>query len=123
MLYNWSPLVPGWMSSGSGMFGLGPYFNGLPIITIILFLWQQNKMMPPAADETAAAQQKMMKFMMVFMGVMFFKVASGLCLYFIASSLWGMAERAFLPKFTHDTPPPPPPLAADASKRRPRRGR
>jgi len=25
-------------------------------------------------------------------------VASGLCLYFIASSLWGIAERKLLPK-------------------------
>jgi YidC/Oxa1 family membrane protein insertase len=32
------------------------------------------------------------------MGVLFFKVASGLCIYFIASSLWGMAERKLLPK-------------------------
>jgi len=39
-----------------------------------------------------------MKVMMLFMGVMFHKVASGLCLYFIASSLWGLAERLLLPK-------------------------
>ena len=43
-------------------------------------------------------QQKVMQYMMIFMGVMFFKVASGLCIYFIASSLWGLAERRFLPK-------------------------
>ena len=43
-------------------------------------------------------QQKVMKYMMIFMGLMFYKVASGLCLYFIASSLWGLAERKFLPK-------------------------
>jgi len=43
-------------------------------------------------------QQKMMKYMMVFMGLMFYKVASGLCLYFIASTLWGLAERKLLPK-------------------------
>jgi YidC/Oxa1 family membrane protein insertase len=54
--------------------------------------------MPPPADEQAAMQQKMMKYMMVFMGIMFYKVASGLCLYFIASSLWGIAERKLLPK-------------------------
>jgi len=36
---------------------------------------------------------------MWFMAVMFFKVPSGLCLYFIASSLWGIAERLlWLPK-------------------------
>jgi YidC/Oxa1 family membrane protein insertase len=33
------------------------------------------------------------------MALMFFKVPSGLCLYFIASSLWGIAERLlWLPK-------------------------
>ena len=82
------------------MFGLGPYFNILPILTIILFIVQQKIMMPPAADEQAAMQQKMMKYMMIFMGLMFFKVASGLCIYFIASSLWGLGERRFLPKTT-----------------------
>jgi YidC/Oxa1 family membrane protein insertase len=40
----------------------------------------------------------MMKYMTVFMGVLFYKVASGLCLYFIASSLWGIGERKLLPK-------------------------
>ena len=35
---------------------------------------------------------------MLFMGLLFFKVASGLCVYFLASSLWGLAERRFLPK-------------------------
>jgi len=41
---------------------------------------------------------KMMQYMMIFMGVLFFKVASGLCVYFIASSLWGVCERKLLPK-------------------------
>ena len=45
-------------------------------------------------------QQKMMKYMTIFMGLLFYKVASGLCLYFIASSLWGIAERKLLPKAT-----------------------
>jgi membrane protein insertase Oxa1/YidC/SpoIIIJ len=35
--------------------------------------------------------------MMFFMALMFFKVPCGLCLYFIASSLWGIAERIWLP--------------------------
>ena len=55
-------------------------------------------MMPPAADEQAAQQQKIMKYVMFLMGLMFFKVAAGLCIYFIASTLWGLAERRFLPK-------------------------
>jgi YidC/Oxa1 family membrane protein insertase len=116
MLFDWSSMMPDWVNSGAGMFALGPYFNLLPIITIVLFLWQQQKMMPPPADEQAAMQQKIMKYMMVFMGIMFFKVASGLCLYFIASSLWGMAERKFLPKLAQATPTPPPPPARKPRK-------
>lgn len=98
MLWNWSSLMPLSVVKGEGFFGLGPYFNILPIITVGLFLFQQKMFMPPATDETTAMQQKMMKYMMVFMGLMFYKVASGLCLYFIASTLWGMTERKLLPK-------------------------
>jgi YidC/Oxa1 family membrane protein insertase len=98
MLFNWSKFVPEFVNNGVGMFGLGPYFNILPILTIILFIWQQKKFMPPAADEQAATQQKIMQYMMIFMGILFFKVASGLCIYFIATSLWSLAERKFLPK-------------------------
>ena len=68
------------------------------MLTVVLFIAQQKMLMPPPADEQAAMQQKIMKYMMIFMGLLFFKVASGLCLYFIASSLWGLAERQFLPK-------------------------
>jgi YidC/Oxa1 family membrane protein insertase len=93
MLFFWRNFMPEFVFNW-----LGPYFNILPILTIILFLWQQHKMMPPPTDEQQAMQQKMMKYMMIFMGVMFFKVASGLCIYFIASSLWGLGERQFLPK-------------------------
>lgn len=96
MLFNWSFLWPDWFNRGNGMFALGPYFNLLPILTIAIFLWQQKKMMPPPADETAAMQQKVMTFMMIFMGVLFYKVPSGLCLYFIISSLWGLGERQVL---------------------------
>lgn len=98
MLFNWSFLWPEWFNRGQGMFGLGPYFNLLPILTIGIFLWQQKRMMPPPANEEAAIQQKVMNIMMIFMGILFYKVPSGLCLYFIASSLWGMAEREILVK-------------------------
>ena len=37
---------------------------------------------------------------MIFMGFLFFKVPSGLCLYFIVSSMWGIGERKLLPKVT-----------------------
>jgi YidC/Oxa1 family membrane protein insertase len=99
MLWNWTGAVPDFVVNGAGIFpALGPYLNILPLVTIALFIWQQKMFMPPPADEQAAMQQKMMKYMMVFMGILFFKVASGLCLYFIASSLWGVCERKLLPK-------------------------
>jgi len=107
MLFDWSSFMPTAVTNGIGypsfpllgsMCGLGPYLNLFPIITLCLFILQQKVMMPPAADEQAATQQKMMKYMMVLMGLMFFKVAAGLCIYFIASTFWGLAERRFLPK-------------------------
>ncbi len=99
MLFRWN-FMPEFVTSGVGILGLGPYFNLLPILTIFLFIAQQKMFMPPPTDDQTAMQQKIMKYMMVFMGLIFFKVASGLCIYFIASSLWGLAERQFLPKAT-----------------------
>jgi YidC/Oxa1 family membrane protein insertase len=98
MLFNWSSFMFDTVTRGVGFFGLGPYLNILPLFTIVLFIVQQKMFMPPATDEQSAMQQKVMQYMMIFMGLMFFKVASGLCLYFIASSLWGLAERKLLPK-------------------------
>ena len=97
MLYNWSWFMPGVVNRAEGFFGLGPYLNVLPLITVGLFLLQQKMFMPEPANEQAALQQKIMKYMMVFMGLMFYKVPSGLCLYFIASSLWGIAEKKMIP--------------------------
>lgn len=98
MLFDWRGFMPAFINDGVGIFGLGPYFNLLPILTIVMFIWQQKMFMPPPTDEQSAMQQKVMQYMMIFMGLLFFKVASGLCIYFIASSLWGLAERRFLPK-------------------------
>ena len=99
MLFHWTSFLPEYVTStGSGIFFLGPFFNLLPVVTMVLFIWQQKVMMPPAADEQAAMQQKVMKYMMIFIGILFFKVASGLCLYIIATTIWGVCERKFLPK-------------------------
>ncbi len=97
MFWHWESM--GWGVITSRATGwLGPFFNILPIITITLFILQQKMFTPPATDDQTRMQQKMMKYMMVFMGILFFKVASGLCLYFIVSSAWGIAERKLLPK-------------------------
>ncbi|MEX0936810.1 MAG: YidC/Oxa1 family insertase periplasmic-domain containing protein [Pirellulales bacterium] len=98
MLWNWSGIMPRFITDGVGIFGLGPYFNLLPVITVALFVVQSKMFMPPPADEQAALQQKIMQFMFIFMGILFYKVASGLCLYFIASTIWSVTERRLLPK-------------------------
>ncbi|MGE5193743.1 MAG: YidC/Oxa1 family insertase periplasmic-domain containing protein, partial [Deltaproteobacteria bacterium] len=97
---------------------LGQEFNLLPLITIVLFVVQQKMFMPPPANEEQAMQQKMMNFMMVFMGVMFYKVPAGLCVYFIASSLWGMGERKLLPKVKPGAPTGPPPADPSQGRRK-----
>ena len=98
MLIWWGEHIPvlgfisSWSSQG-GMLFLGPYFNLLPVIAVVLMMVQQQVMQPPAMDEQQEMNMKMMKWMSILFGFMFYKVAAGLCLYFIASSLWGLAER------------------------------
>jgi YidC/Oxa1 family membrane protein insertase len=106
MMISWTDRIP-WISRPAdfgGFIYLGPFLNILPIIAVALMIVQQKMMTPPPTDEQQAMQQKMMKYMMVFMGFMFYKVPAGLCVYFIASSLWGFAERKLLPK---SRPPAP----------------
>ena len=98
---NWQSWMPDWIANETGY--LGPYLNILPIITMFLFILQQKLFTPPATDDQQKMMQKMMMFMMIFMGFMFFKVPSGLCLYFITSSLWAVIERKLLPKPKLDT--------------------
>lgn len=107
MFIDWSAYTPLWMDNGLGLLGFGPYLNILPLVTCGLFLLQQQLFMPEPTNDQARLQQQMMKYMMLFMGLMFFKVPSGLCIYFIASSMWGIAERKMLPK-----PPTPDPAAS-----------
>lgn len=75
---------------------LGSEFNLLPCISVVLFLVQQKMFMPPPTDEQTAMTQKMMNMMTIVMGVMFWHVPAGLCIYFICSSVWGIAERKML---------------------------
>jgi YidC/Oxa1 family membrane protein insertase len=95
MFWDWSRLLPPFLVAPEGW--LGPFLNLFPLVTIGLFLWQQQLFMPPAVDEQSEMQQQVMKYMTFFMALMFFKVPCGLCLYFIASTLWGIGERLLLP--------------------------
>ncbi|MDG2470824.1 MAG: YidC/Oxa1 family insertase periplasmic-domain containing protein [Pirellulaceae bacterium] len=97
-LWRWQEDLPQFMSFLTDETGwLGPYFNLLPIISVILMLIQQKLFTPPPADEQQAFMQKMMTFMMVFIGVIFFKVPAGLCIYFITSTLWAVMEKKLIP--------------------------
>ncbi len=96
-LFRWPEWMPAFIADEAGGW-LGPFFNVLPLFTVALFLVQQKLFSPPATDEQTKMQQQMMTYMTVFMGVMFYKVPAGLCLYFITSSLWGICERKLLPK-------------------------
>lgn len=110
-LYNWS----GWMweyLSGRGTGWLGPYLNILPLVTVGLFLVQQQFVMPKATDPQTQMTQSMMKYMTIFMGVMFFKVPAGLCVYFITSSIWSLIERQIVKK----TIPPAKPSSPGADE-------
>ena len=105
-LWYWESLIPEFLSSPTGF--LGPFLNVLPLITIVFFMTHQKLFTPPATDDQTRMQHQMMKFMMIFMGFIFFKVAAGLCIYIIASSAWGVAERLLLPKTkpkAEDVPP------------------
>ncbi len=93
---------------------LGHWFNVLPFVVVGLMLVQTKLFAPPATTPEAEMQQKMMKYMMIFMGFMFYKVPSGLGLYFITSSMWAIGERLLLPKITHAQP------ALDAGRIKPR---
>lgn len=97
MLSYWGDWMPEYFS-GRGTGWLGPYFNILPMIVVVLFLVQQKLFMPPATDEQTRLTQKMMNFMTLFMGLFFFRVPAGLCVYFITSSLWGIGERVLVKK-------------------------
>jgi YidC/Oxa1 family membrane protein insertase len=119
-LFYWHDWLPEFISGPTGW--LGPYFNLLPILSMILFLVQQKLFTPPPTDEQQEIQQKVMKFMTLFMGVLFFKVPAGLCIYFIASGLWSIGERKLLPKSTVQPgtaggPAAQPALAAPAAAR------
>jgi len=72
-----------------------PYINLLPILMIITMLIQ-SRFQPKTAQ---AQQQKMMNyFMYAFLTLIFYSLPSGLVLYFLASTLIGIAESYIIRK-------------------------
>lgn len=99
MLLDWQQWMPQFIA-GKGPGWFGPYLNILPLITISLFIIQQKVLMPKATDEQTRTAQQMMMIMTIMMGVLFFRVPAGLCIYFITSSTWSLIERFLIKKYT-----------------------
>lgn len=70
-------------------------FSLLPLILVCLYVLQQ-KIQPPPADAKAAEQQRIMKFIFPVFGLLFYTMPSGLLVYWVASTLWGICEQKFV---------------------------
>lgn len=80
----------------------------LPTIMIVsLFLMQKMTPMPTADPN----QKRMMMIMPLVIGFMFYRLASGLVLYFLAANLVGIAQQMFINRYI--TPKNRPPLVAE----------
>jgi len=114
MLFRWDSFMPEFLISPTGWFKLGPYFNLLPIISTVCIYFAQKMSMPPPPpgnDELAEQQrinQQVFTVMTFVMAMMFYNLPSGLCVYFITSTGWGMMERLILPKPKAGVPRPEP---------------
>lgn len=102
---------------------IGPVdkLNILPIfLAVAMYLQQKFTPKPKPAEGTSPEQlaqqqqmQKMMGFMMIFMGLLFYNMPSGLCLYIMASSAFGVLEqiriRQHIEEQRNNPQPPKPP--------------
>jgi len=90
------------------LIGVIESFNLLPILMIVLWIWQQ-KLMPVPTDEQAAKMQRMMMWMPAIMGIFLYNYASGLSLYMIVQSGLGILEMTVVKKIwpIDDSLPPP----------------
>ena len=75
----------------------------LPTIMIVtMFILQ--KMTPMATADPS--QKRMMMIMPLVFGLMFFRFASGLVLYFLAANIVGIAQQMFINRVMTPNPPP-----------------
>jgi len=69
----------------------------LPLVMVATYILQQ-RMQPTPTDPKQAEQQKMMRWLFPLFGLLFYTMPSGLMLYFITSSAWGIAEQKVIKK-------------------------
>ncbi len=91
---------------------------GLPIpllpLIMIVSMFFMTKMTPMATADPA--QKRMMMIMPLVFGLMFFRLASGLVLYFLAANLVGIAQQLFINRYITPKQPPLAPGKAVAAK-------
>ena len=80
---------------------IGGYLNLMPLLLGAAMYWQMklSPQSPGASSPDQEKQQKMMQMMFpIMMPVMFYHMASGLTLYFLASTFFGAAESHYIRK-------------------------
>ncbi|MEE2939517.1 MAG: YidC/Oxa1 family insertase periplasmic-domain containing protein [Planctomycetota bacterium] len=76
---------------------VGDAFNLLPILMVILWIGQQKVMPKPATmNEQQAQMQKIMMWMPIMFGFFLYNYASGLSLYMITTSAFGIVESTVI---------------------------
>ena len=100
-----------YLEGGSRFLDMPEFMADMEGMRGIFRLFEEKRGLVALLDQTIKAKD-----MMVFIGFMFFRVPSGLCVYFITSSLWGIAERKLLPRSDAAKPTPP----AEAVEKTPR---
>jgi YidC/Oxa1 family membrane protein insertase len=100
----------------SSMFGPVTSFNLLPILQSV-FMYLQQRFMSPKTKPVAAGgksdaagkateqmqqQKKMMSVMTLFIGVLFYNMPSGLTMYIMTSSIFGMIEQWRIRQRVHE---------------------
>ena len=93
---------------------LGRHFNVLPLLTVVLMVYQQRTSQKPTGDPQQDQQRKIMSYMMIFIGFLFYWVASGLCMYFICSSLIHLVEQKFIGMWLGESRPTPGPTKVES---------
>ena len=78
--------------------GVIEYFNLLPILMVVLWVWQQRSM-PTPTDPQQARMMKMMAFTPILFGFLLYNYAAGLSLYMMTSSGFGIIETKVIRKF------------------------
>jgi YidC/Oxa1 family membrane protein insertase len=74
-------------------------------VTMVASQFAMQKMTPTTAANPS--QQRVMMFMPLMMGFIFYKVSSGLVLYWLTSNLVGVGQQLLINKFGGDAPKPP----------------